>query len=200
MIIYGSKGTHLKTERVNNIRCDYCQQQTPHNISVFGRYAYLYWIPFFPMGKKAISECTHCKVTLEKNNMNQQLQTAHDTVKGKTKTPFWYWAGLIILATFIVPSIFSYSQHKKDVQKYIAQPKTNDIIEYKSSASNYSTLKITNVTADSVYIIANSMEISKRSKLYKIDKESNYNAERFALSLPEYKEAFSSKRFLDVDR
>ncbi|WP_262696956.1 hypothetical protein [Tenacibaculum discolor] len=44
------------------------------------------------------------------------------------------------------------------------------------------------------------MEISRKSKIYKIDKASNYNAEKFSLSLSEYKEAFETDRFLDVNR
>lgn len=200
MIIYGSRATHLKTERVNNVKCDYCNQQNQHTISVYGKYAHVFWIPLFPIGKKAVSECTHCKSTLEKKDMNEQLKRAHNEVKQNTKTPIWNWAGFGVLALLIGAGMFASNKHKKDVVNFIAQPKKGDIIEYSSSKGNYSTLKITNVANDSVYVVANSMEIAKKSKIYKIDKEKNYNAERYALSLKDYKNAFDTKRFLDVDR
>ncbi|MCH3884741.1 hypothetical protein [Tenacibaculum aquimarinum] len=52
MIFYGTKGSHLNSERKGGIKCDNCNEITNHNISVYGKYGYLYWIPVFPMGKK----------------------------------------------------------------------------------------------------------------------------------------------------
>ncbi|MDY0780002.1 zinc-ribbon domain-containing protein [Tenacibaculum sp. IB213877] len=200
MIIYGTKGTHLHSEKVSGVKCDHCNQQNTHTISVFGRYFYIYWIPIFPLGKKAVSECNHCKATYERKQMNEQLQLAHDNVKRNTKTPITHWAGSLVIGALIAFGIYSAKQHDNNVVDYINSPQVNDIIDYKSSDNAYSTLKITKVTADSVFVVANSMEIKRKRKLYKIDKEANYNAERFGLSLNEYKEAFDSKRFLDVDR
>lgn len=200
MIVYGTKGAHLKSAKVNGIKCNNCNEQTTHNISVFGKYFYVYWIPLFPLGKKVISECNNCKVTYERKAMNDQLKLAADNVKRDTKTPLTYWIGSLIIAALIAFIIYSGNQHKKDVATYITSPMVNDIIDYKSSEDNYSTLKITKVTNDSVFVVANIMEIARQSKLYKIDDDENYNAERFGLSLTEYQEAFKTKKFLDVDR
>ena len=76
----------------------------------------------------------------------------------------------------------------------------HDALDYKSTDTSYSTLKITKVTNDSIFIIANSMEISKKRKLYKIDKDENYNAERYGMSRNEYITSFKTNYFLDVDR
>ncbi|MFD0993039.1 hypothetical protein [Tenacibaculum geojense] len=200
MIFYGTKGTHLHSEKVSGIKCAHCDQQTSHNISIFGKYFYLYWIPVFPINKKGFSECNHCKATFEKKEMSEQLKMAHDNVHRNTKTPITHWIGSFIIAGLIAFIFYVSNQHQKDVVTYINQPMINDIIEYKSSGNGYSTLKITAVTNDSVYVVANSMEISRKSKIYKIDKASNYNAEKFSLSLSEYKEAFETDRFLDVNR
>lgn len=200
MIIYGTKGSHLHSEKVGGVKCTHCEQQTSHTISVYGQYAYIYWIPIFPLAKKVFSECNHCKATLEKKEMSEQLKLKADNVKRNTKTPITYWIGMFIIAGLIGFGFYSSKQHDKDVANYINQPQVGDIIEYESSPSNYSTLKITNITNDSIYFIANSMEISRRSKIYKIDKDKNYTAERFGISIGEYKESFSNKKFLDVDR
>lgn len=65
MIFYGTKGSHLKSERVSSVNCRHCEQQTSYTVSIFGRYAYLYWIPVFPLTKKGVAECDHCKITLK---------------------------------------------------------------------------------------------------------------------------------------
>ncbi|TYP98114.1 hypothetical protein C7447_103284 [Tenacibaculum adriaticum] len=200
MIFYGTKGTHLKSDKVSGVKCNHCEQQTSHTISIFGRYFYIYWIPIFPLGKKGVSECNHCKVTYERKEMSEQLKLAHDNVKRTTKTPITHWIGSLVIGALIAFGIYSAKKHDKDVVSYINSPKVNDIIEYKSSEKGYSTLKITKVTADSVFVIANSMEIKRKSKLYKIDKEVNYNAERYGISLLEYQQAFDDKKFLEVDR
>ena len=200
MIFYGTKGAHLHSEKVSGVKCNHCEQQNAHTISIFSKYFYIYWIPIFPIGKKGVSECNHCKATYERKNMSEQLKLAHDNVKRNTKTPFTHWIGSLLMGAIILFGIYSVQQHGKDIVTYINAPQINDIVEYKSSDNAYSTVKVTNVTPDSIFFVANSMEISRKSKLYKIDKEKNYTAERFGMSLADYKKAFDDNYFLDVDR
>lgn len=204
MIIYGTKGTHLKSDKVSGLMCKHCNEQRTHTISVFGKYFYIYWIPLFPIGKKGVSECNHCKATYESKEMSEQLKLALDNVKRNTKTPITHWIGLLLIGgLFAVFMIFGgkWSEERKQKKAtYINSPMVGDIIDYESSDKAYSTLKITKVTTDSVFVVANTMEIAKKRKLYKIDKEENYNAERYGLSLKEYQDSFKTKRFLDVDR
>lgn len=200
MIFYGTKGAHLKSEKTRGLKCNNCNEQTSHTISIFGKYFYVYWIPFFPLAKKGVSECNNCKATFERKDMSDQLKSIFDTVKSDTKTPFTYWIGSLIIVALIAFGVYSANQHQKDVGAYISSPEINDIIDYKSSGAIYSTLKVTKVTTDSVFVVANTMEIAKQSKLYKIDKEKNYTAERFGLSLTEYTKAFATNKFLDVGR
>ena len=108
MIIYGSRGKHLISEEVGGVECTHCKQQATHIISVFGRYAHIFWIPFFPLGKKGVSECNHCKRTLEPKEMSASLKLVYQKINGVTKTPFWFWSGLILIGVlFILPMITS---------------------------------------------------------------------------------------------
>lgn len=204
MIIYGTKGIHLKSEKVSGVKCQHCNEQNSHTISIYGKYFYIYWIPLFPIGKKGVSECNHCKATYEPKEMGEQLKLALDNVKRTTKTPITHWIGLLLIGgLFAVFMIFGgkWSEERKQKKAtYINAPMIGDIIDYKSSDKAYSTLKITKVTNDSVFVVANTMEIAKKRKLYKIDKEKNYNAERYGLSLKEYQDSFKTNYFLDVDR
>lgn len=199
MIFYGTKGSHLHSEKVSGVKCINCGEQHVHTISVYGKYAYIYWIPIFPLSKKVFSECTNCKATLEKKEMSEQLRLKADNVKANTKTPLTYWTGLAVIVGIIVFSVFSSNKHKKDIVTYIAAPQKGDVIDYKPS-DWYSTLKVKEVTNDSVFLVTNKMEISKQRRLYKIDKPENYTDTAYAISKEEYKKSFENGTFLDVER
>ncbi len=108
MIIFGSRATHLHTEQTNEIVCSHCKEQRKHSISIFGRYAHIFWIPFFPIGKKGVSECNHCKRTLASNEMSEPLKSAYQKIYSSTKVPFWHWIGLILIGLlFILPIVIT---------------------------------------------------------------------------------------------
>jgi len=199
MIFYGSKGTRLHSEQVNGIKCSHCEKQTTHTFSIFGRYAHLYWIPLFPMGKKGVSECNHCKITLAPKEMDEPLKLAYKNVNSNSRTPFWHWSGLGLIAILIALVSFTGNQHKKDVVTYINDLQKDDIYEFKSN-EYYSLLKVASVSKDSVFVIANDYEIERQSRLYKIDKSSNYTTEPYGISRERIKELFDTKEILDVDR
>ncbi len=199
MIFYGTKGAHLKSEKISGAKCTHCGEQTSHTVSIFGRYAYLYWIPVFPLTKKGVAECNNCKATVEPKEMSEQLRLKFDNVMRNTKTPITYWVGSLILIAIILFAFYSIKQHEKDAINYIANPQKGDVIEYKPSEF-YSTLRIENITADSIFVIQNNYEIERQSKLYKIDKDKNYTTEPFSISKKEFQKMFDDKTFLDIDR
>jgi hypothetical protein len=199
MIFYGSKGVHLHSEQAGGIKCSNCEQHSTHTISIFGKYAHVYWIPFFSIGKKGVSECNHCKITLEPKEMSEPLRLAYKNAKGNAKSPIWHWSGIGVIAAIIGLVAFNSSQHEKDVIVYINNPQLGDVYEYKPN-DFYSLLKVTSVSQDSVFVIANNYEMEMQSSLYKIDKESNYTTEPYGISKERIKELFESKEILDVDR
>ncbi|PID69053.1 MAG: hypothetical protein CR968_00110 [Flavobacteriia bacterium] len=78
----------------------------------FSKYAHIFWIPLFPLFKKGVCECTHCKSTNDKKHMNEELRFAYDNVKLNAKRPFWQWIGLIIIfVVFILPILTSLINH-----------------------------------------------------------------------------------------
>ena len=64
MIFYGTKGSHLKSEKISGAKCTNCNEQTSHTVNVFGRYGYLYWIPVFPLTKKELQNVIIAKLPL----------------------------------------------------------------------------------------------------------------------------------------
>jgi hypothetical protein len=97
MIIFGSKATNIGNFDVPNSKCEYCQNDSTQRISVFGKYAHIFWIPIFPLGKKAVAECTHCKRTIEQKEFSSKLNELYQQNQSKAKRPFWHWLGLLLV-------------------------------------------------------------------------------------------------------
>lgn len=201
MIFYGTKGSHLKSERRGGIKCDHCNEITNHTISVYGKYAYLYWIPVFPMTKKVFSECSNCKTTKAYKEMNEKLKDAAIEVKRNVKTPIWYWSGLGIIALIIAFGAYSAGKHKKDLVNYIKEPAVGDVIEFRVTQTGYySTLKIKSVTNDSIFVIQNDYETDKKKGISGIDKAKNYTTVPYSLGKNEIQGLFDKGLFYDINR
>lgn len=98
MIFYVAKAKQLGQQTVH-AKCDNCNSTTNQKVSTFWRYAHIYWIPFFPIGKKSVSECQSCYKTFPKNQFNQSLQSAASL--NMPKTPITHWSGGIIIALLL---------------------------------------------------------------------------------------------------
>ncbi len=72
-MVYGTRAKQLGSFQVKDIPCPYCEQTENQNVSIFGRYAHVMWIPLFPIGKTPIAECTHCKRTYESGEFSEKM-------------------------------------------------------------------------------------------------------------------------------
>ena len=109
MIIFGARASNIGSVLVNGSSCTYCQNQGTQNITQFGKYFHIFWIPMFPIGRKTFAECTHCKRTIGKKEFTPKLKEVYTTEKSAIKRPIWHWSGLIlivllILAVYLMPT------------------------------------------------------------------------------------------------
>ncbi|WP_057937970.1 zinc-ribbon domain-containing protein [Algoriphagus resistens] len=104
IFFYGTRSTHLKTAPLDDpqIQCQHCHTAGSMTMSVFGKYAHFFWIPLFSIGKTGGTQCNHCKQVLRKRELSPQLKTTYQELKSATKTPVWYFSGLILLSALIV--------------------------------------------------------------------------------------------------
>ena len=114
MIIYGTRATGIGQLSIPNTECTHCHQQHTQQIAVFGRYAHVFWIPLFPIGKVVVSECSHCKRTLEKDEFTPALKHKYEQVKADIKRPRWHWTGLAALLLLIAFTGVSSALHEED--------------------------------------------------------------------------------------
>ncbi|MCC9074263.1 zinc-ribbon domain-containing protein [Flavobacterium sp. F-65] len=180
---YGTKASNLKNGQIINVDCPNCNLNVSMVYSIFGKYAHLYLIPFFPMKKRTFAECNSCKKTFEKFELPSTIQTKleRENEKDRVNTPIWMFTGLFIIALIVALCFYSAYQTNVDSDKYIKSPKIGDTYYMKSSEGYFSTMKVNHVSKDSVNVLINEMEIDKKTAIDEIDKDANYkNAYRFS--------------------
>lgn len=200
MLIYGQKSTHLLTNSIKS-SCPHCNSSNTVRISVFQKYAHVFWIPFFPLGKTGVSECSHCKQVLELKEMPQAYKLDYEAIKINTKTPIWTFIGLVLLAGLITFGVYTGNKNEAENKQLINNPKVGDIYEYKTETKAYSTMKVVNVTKDSVAVVYNNFEVDRLKGMHKLK---GSNAEYDSISVFFHKSELAKKlesgEIIDVER
>ncbi len=97
MIIFGLRASNIGSIKIEKSHCEYCENDGTQNITDYGRYFHVFWIPIFPLGRKTFGECTHCKRTIGKKEFDPELKKLYGEKKSTVRRPVWHWSGLIII-------------------------------------------------------------------------------------------------------
>lgn len=201
MVFYGTNASRLKDGRLVNVTCPNCNEQTSMNYSVFGKYAYIYWIPIFPLGKTNVLECNNCKRTYKLKDLPEQIKHKFELEKHKG-IPLKHFSGLAIIAIAIAYFSYSNIKNKELEAEYIKDPQIGDILRTEGSKSNwYTTAKVTSITTDSIYLVFNDYEVDKKSGIGDIDKDANYDSEFIeGYSLEQVQNLYADEVIYQIDR
>ena len=201
MIIYGSKTKQLAKEVLTD-KCPNCGTQNSVELYVFQKYAHVFWIPFLPLGKTAVSQCDHCKQVLKLKEMPSSLKTSYENLKSQTKTPIWTFSGLAIVAVLITIGILNDKKNDEKNAKLVLAPQSGDIFEIKTKENQYTLYKVENIAGDSAFIRINQFETNKVSGLadLKSKGESGYSEDVFSFSKTELKVMLEKGEILDIQR
>jgi len=200
MIFFGTGSASLDSVKTRNITCQHCNNQDTIYINIYRRHAHVFLIPVFPLGKSGSTYCTHCKETLSPKQMPEALKMQYKNIKGEAKGPIWQFSGLLVFALLIVFAIYSSGKNKEDTQLYLTQPAVGDIYEYKANNGSYSTMRLEKVTTESLFLSLNDFEISKKSRIYKIDKDENYSEITYEYSKSEMIQMHKEGIVFDINR
>lgn len=200
MIIFGTRSAHIETKQLPTITCANCETTGSTMVSVYRRHIHIFWIPTLPIGKTGASHCQHCKQSLHATNMPEPLKREYQKVKNQSKGPIWQFSGLFVAVVLIVVAGFAANNDKKNNAAFLENPLIGDVYEYKIAPKQYSTMKVMEVSNDSLFMSLNDYEISKSSKIYKIDKPENYPQVTYGFSKKEIKELYLSKKIIDINR
>lgn len=198
MIIYGSRATQVGHEQPTD-KCPNCESQNTLDLFVFQRYAHVFWIPFIPIGKTGVSQCSNCKQVLKYNEMPAPLKTTYHQASSKSKTPLWTFIGLAAVIVLVGFTVVDGKKKSAQNAQFIVSPQAGDILECKTKSSNYTLMKVEEVTNDSVFVRFSNYAVNKSSGLYKL-KSKDYAEEVEGLTKKELKAMFDEGRILDIDR
>ena len=201
MIFYGSRATRLKEGQINNVTCPNCDTTTSMSYAIFGKYAHIYWIPSFPIGRENVVECNSCKRTFKLRELPEPIIQKFNKEKEDAKTPIWYFSGIGI-AVILVALIANWiSKDNQENELFIQNPQVGDVYSIEGETTGYySTMKVLEVTEDSVQIVVSDYEVNKRSGVSDVDKSVYYTDQIEMLSKDEIVSLFESDFIYDVDR
>jgi hypothetical protein len=198
MIIYGTKAKVIKTEYIAE-PCPNCNTLNSLQMNILQKWAHVFWIPFFPIGKTGISQCTHCQQVLVLKNMPPMLRMSYDNMKSDTKIPVWTFSGIGVIIVIAIVINISDRQTAKKVTQMIPSLKKDDILQIKLKDNAYTLAKVNRVKGDSVFLFANSFQIDRATDINKL-KDKDYVTTEDTLTVADLKEMNKNERILDIER
>lgn len=203
MLIYGNRATKTGHQSLFGVKCPNCQTRDSLEMYSFSRYVHLFWIPLFPYKKEAVTQCNHCKQVLHKKEFSSELQSKFEEMKGSIKTPYWQFAGLLLIGVLVAVGINDAAEDNKKDKDYLTSPKTGDIYQIRTEDGNYTLYKVAEVKNDSVYVMVNQYQTNKITGLTKkeITAPTSYSEdELLPLSKTELLQMKEKRKILGVKR
>lgn len=201
MIFYGSKATQIGTESLFD-KCSNCGTSNSMELVVFQRYAHIYWIPFFPIGKTGVTQCSNCKQVLEKKEFSENLKASYNNLKSGSKTPVWVFTGLGLIALLITWVSVTGKQNEQKYKQWILSAEKGDIYEIKLDYKQYTLFKVDKVVGDTVFVLLNQYETNKSSGLSDIKRKGDlaFIQEPLPLLKAELKTKLEQGEIIGIDR
>lgn len=106
MIIFGTRSKVLNGSTAS-ADCSHCSSTQTVRLSFVLTYFHIFWIPMFPISKKGVSQCSHCRQVLYANQMPNALKAVYQEERKKVKTPWGYRFGVILIGLFVLFVIVS---------------------------------------------------------------------------------------------
>ncbi len=201
MIIYGTKATHVASEILSDT-CSNCGTQGSIQMTIFQKYAHVFWIPFFPVGKTGATQCTHCKHVLERKEFPASLYGHYETMKINSRTPRWTFTGLSVITVIIVWGIVSKIENDQKNAVLILTPEAGDIYHIKKAYKQYTLYKVDHVAGDTVFVFVNQFETDKLTGLTLLLSKGDeaFIQEHLPIMKSHLKAMFDRGDIIDIDR
>jgi len=201
MIIYGFKGTHLRTQELPGVACPACNTTNSLRTSLYSRYAHVYWIPFFPYSKLTAVQCDACQELWENKAVPASIAPSVREVQQQTSHPYWSWAGLAAVVAFFSFAILAGMRDRHTDEALLLAPRAGDIYTVRSdSADMYSLLKVRRVGGNNVELVANEYQTDSRTRVDELNSPDKFSKEPFTLTRLELQIMRRKDQLTDVER
>ena len=176
MIISGSKSSHLKSASLEGASCPHCNTTGQMIMSVYSKYVHIFWIPVLPLSKKVYAKCNHCKANYELNELPPEIKQRCYLFGLGQKYPLRHFFGLIGMGVCVILLNILTGISIRTTNANLNNPMVNDVYVVKYE-KNYSTMKIVEISGETVFFSENEYSVSSISKTHEIDKDENYDSE-----------------------
>ena len=202
MILYGYKGSHLNTSPLPGAVCPACSTFNTVRTSVYSQYAHVYYIPFFPFSKKALTECQSCQRGWEEKSLPPQLQAAVKTAKQGTRFPLWHWTGVGVLVLGMAWATVAGQRDERDRKAWLAAPRAGDLLTVHSpgDSTRYSLLKVVSAHGNTVEVVQNEYETDSADPVSELNAPAKYGRESESLTQLDLQIMFNKGQLTDVTR
>lgn len=154
MIIYGYESTERHTTYVSG-ECPACGNDYATQLTIFMKYAHVFWLPFFPLGKIGITHCQECDYESEVKHMPPEFITAYDKVKASIRPPAWMFAGIVLVVVAILVGTIGSMFNDAQNAQYVQNPQKGDCYEIRLEKDEYTLYKVAKVQEEWVFIQVN---------------------------------------------
>lgn len=201
MIIYGSRATELASQPIPD-KCTNCGTTNSLRMNIFQKYAHVFWIPFFPIGKAAFTDCENCKQVVEKKQFSPGLHERYQNLSINARRPLWTFSGLAMLTAVVVWGVVGSQQTEARNAAIILTPQAGDIYEVKIDYRQYTLYKVDDILGDTVLLLISQYETNKSSGLRDIKKKGSeaYYEDPLPLHKQDLKTMFDEGHIIDIDR
>ncbi|PKB17936.1 hypothetical protein [Flavobacterium sp. 5] len=198
MVLIGVQDSNIKNGQILDSKCPKCESKNSLNFSIYRRYTHLTLIPLFPIGKYVNIECSNCSTIFDYDDLdkNSQLQLKNE----KLNNPIWMYSGCILLVLAITFFINNYIESKDESAILIKTPAKGDIYHLKFSNGYYSSMRIDQVTKDSIYTTHNDYDAYLPYEIKDIDKPENYSKRTIHYSKSEIANLYKEGEIIEVLR
>jgi len=107
MFLAGKKNHELKCKTATKVTCAKCDTKNSTVVFVFGTYKHLLQIPFLAGHKFGKSVCSNCYQSYSLLEMPDAIKLVYYELKEITKTPTWFYSGIICIKVLVLIKIFS---------------------------------------------------------------------------------------------
>ena len=155
-VIYGRRTTRIKKFTDNRQYCKSCNS-FDLTVKVYKEYFHIFFIPFFPIGDKTVKiYCNSCGEPYRVDTVQKEYEKI-------AKTPFYLYAGLILVASLIFLLVNANIRTQKEKAKFVDNPIVGDVYLIRKDENNstsYYFLRVTQINGDTIFAYHSNLEYS----------------------------------------
>jgi hypothetical protein len=201
-MIFRIKEIEVKTGSINNVKCKLCNESTTIYYTTIIKYVSLYFIPTFPYKKITEFICDNCDSYIKYDDLSIEIQNKWQRINENepAKRPLWTFSGLFLFVFILIWAIFQSIRAENNYQMYFNKPLVGDIYFTNFNTSEYSTMKIINVSKDKIEFVVSDSIASKYLKNTQLDNVKYYSNKFKTIEVKQLKKLLDDRKIYRIDR